>query len=66
MAANAHSDVMPAVPSRPTQVCKVLVFLLQSDVDPHIETRGVQGRQDSDRGMGDLLFYVYNYLYHQL
>lgn len=34
---------MPTVLSCSTQICKVLVFLLQSDVDPHIETRGIRG-----------------------
>lgn len=34
---------MPTVSSCSTQICKVLVFLLQSDVDPHIETRGIRG-----------------------
>lgn len=35
--------VMPTVSSCSTQVCKVLVLLLQSDVDAHIETRGIGG-----------------------
>lgn len=35
--------VMLTVSSCSTQVCKVLVLLLQSDVDPHIETRGIGG-----------------------
>lgn len=40
---HAETIVMPAVSSCSTQVCKVLVLLLQSDVDPHIETRGIRG-----------------------
>jgi len=38
-----NTIVMPTVSSCSTQVCKVLVLLLQSDVDPHIETRGIGG-----------------------
>jgi len=58
MAANIHRDVMPAVPSCPVQVCKVLVFLLQNDVDPHIETQGVQGRQDFEGNGGFTLLCI--------
>lgn len=64
---NNEDDFMLTVLSRSTQVCKVLVILLQSDVNPHIETRGIRGLWEIAFLLSLFFyFYVYNYLYHQL
>lgn len=52
--------VMPTVSSCSTQVCKVLVLLLQSDVDPHIETRGI-GRLWGVYSFMYIIIYIINY-----
>lgn len=52
-------DFMPTVSSRSTQVCKVLVLLLQSYVDPHIETRGIRGLWE----IAFLLSFFFTFMY---
>lgn len=55
--------VMLTILSCSTQIYKVLVFLLQSDVDPHIETRGIVGLS-GERGIYTFMYiiiYIINY-----